>query len=167
MVFLFSEVTNQKKLFKSCSAAVLISCGYLLIATYLAIGSLGDNMFRMAMFPFFSSIQLVKFGEYIERIEILIISIWTIMTMYEIIALQYVFVNISGRLFGMKTLKPFYLPVGLFFFAVAAKSFHNPAELIHTDKQILPFSVIISSALVPVCVFIVTLIKKRGRAVRR
>ncbi|NBD23206.1 GerAB/ArcD/ProY family transporter [Paenibacillus glycinis] len=166
MVFLFSEVTHQKKLFKSCSIAVVFSCAYLLIATYLTIGSLGDNMFKTAMFPFFSSIQLVKFGEYIERIEILIIAIWTIMTMYEIIVLQYVFVQIAGRLFGMKALKPFYLPVGVFFFAVATKSFVNPAELVAYDLKILPVSVNLNAVLVPVCVFVLTLFKKRGGSVQ-
>ncbi|MBM7566301.1 endospore germination permease [Paenibacillus sacheonensis] len=160
--FLFSETTNQKKLSKSCNIATVFSCAYLLISTYLAFGCLGENMFKTSSFPFFSAIQLVKFGEYIERIEIIIIGIWTILTLFEIIIVQYAFVKIVGRLFTVKNLSSFYLPVGAIFFAVAATSFINPAKLVAYDLTILPFAIIVPSILIPLCLICIIWFRKLG-----
>ncbi|MBO7742992.1 endospore germination permease [Paenibacillus sp. MWE-103] len=161
MSYLFSEVAEQKKLFKACSIAVVMSCAYLLLATYLSMGSLGENLFKAATFPFFSAIQLVKFGEYIERIEITIIAIWTILTMYEVITVQYVFVKITGRIFGLKTLKPLYIPAGAFIFGVAVNSLPNPAALVAYDTRMLPVVSLGSACLLPLCNLGMTLIRKR------
>ncbi|MFC4807857.1 GerAB/ArcD/ProY family transporter [Paenibacillus sp. GCM10023250] len=161
MSYLFSEVTEQKKLFKCCSIAVVFSCAYLLLATYLSLGSLGEQLFRAATFPFFSAVQLVKFGEYIERIEITIIAIWTILTMYEIITVQYVFVKMAGRLFGLSTLKPLYIPAGAFILGVAVNSFPNPAALISYDNRILPVVSLVSAFLLPLCTLGLTLLRRQ------
>ncbi|QHW32870.1 GerAB/ArcD/ProY family transporter [Paenibacillus rhizovicinus] len=149
IVFLFSEITNQKKVVRSCAIAVILSCLYLLMSTYLSIGCLGEHLFKSAAFPFFSAIQLVKFGEYIERIEIMIIGIWTILTLFEIIIAQYCFVKIVGRIFGAKALSSLYLPAGAFFIAVSMRSFDNPAKLLSYDMMILPISILAPSILVP------------------
>ncbi|REE68091.1 spore germination protein (amino acid permease) [Paenibacillus taihuensis] len=158
--FVFSEITNQKKLVKSCTTAAIFSCVYLLMSTYLAIGCLGEYMFKTAAFPFFSSIQLVKFGENIERIEIMIIGIWTILTLFEIIIVQYCFVKIVGRIFGAKNLSSLYLPVGAIFFAVSMKSFDNPAKLVAYDVKILPFSIILPSIILPLILGCILWVKK-------
>lgn len=161
IVFLFSEITNQKKLAKSCTIAVITSCLYLLMSTYLALGCLGENLFKSAAFPFFSAIQLVKFGEYIERIEIMIIGIWTILTLFEIIIAQYCFVKIVGRVFGAKDLSSLYFPVGAFFFAISMRSFDNPAKLLSYDIKILPFAIIVPSIIIPLILVCTIWIRKQ------
>ncbi|SDW13865.1 endospore germination permease [Paenibacillus sp. CF384] len=166
MAFLFSDVSNPKKVLLSCSVSVTFSCLYLLISTYLAFGCLGTTMFKTASFPFFSSIQLVKFGEYIERIEILIIGIWTIFTLFEIIIVQYVFVKILGRVFELKNTKSFIIPAGILFFAVAIKSFLLPTDLITYDINILPFTIIMPVVIVPIVLLVLTWLKMRKSGIR-
>ncbi|MBA2939767.1 endospore germination permease [Paenibacillus sp. CGMCC 1.16610] len=163
IAFVFSEVTVHKKLYKSCSIAIVSSCIYLLMSTYLSFGSLGDNMFKTASFPFFSSIQMVKLGEYIERIEIMIISIWTVLTLFEIIVVQYVFVKIIGRMFKLRDIKALYLPVGAIFLVVSSKSAVNSAELIAYDLSILPFSIILPSILIPLSMLCLVYFRKIRR----
>lgn len=148
MAFLFSEVKNHKKIFVSCSIGVVFSFVYLLTSMYLSMGSLGVNLFKMASFPFFSAIQLVKFGEYLERIEIIIIGIWTIFTLFEIIIAQYIFVKVLGKVFAIKETRSFILPAGALFIAVAMNSFPHLTDLITYDYDILPFSIIL-----PIIVF--------------
>jgi spore germination protein (amino acid permease) len=167
MAFLFSEVKNPKKIFASCSVGVAFSCLYLLMSTYLSMGSLGLNLFRTASFPFFSTIQLVRFGAYLERIEIMIIGIWTIFTLFEIIIVQHVFVKVMGTMFALKETKAFILPVGVLFLAVAAKSFRHLTDLMAYDYKILPFSIIPPVLIVNLLLVILTWVRKRKRGIQQ
>jgi hypothetical protein len=167
MAFLFSEVKNQNKIFVSCSIGVVFSCVYLLMSTYLAIGSLGLNLFKTASFPFFSAIQMVKFGEYLERIEIIIIGIWTIFTLFEIIIVHYVFVKVLGKVFALKETKPFIIPVGALFLAVAVKSFPHLTDLITYDYNILPFSILLPVIVVNLLLVILTWVRKQNRGIQQ
>jgi spore germination protein KB len=162
LMFLYSEVKNPKKIFVSCGFGVFASLLYLLISTYLSIGSLGSNLFRTASFPLFLAIQLVKFGEYLERVEITIIGIWTIFTLYEIIVVQFVFVNIMSKVFSLKDRRFFILPVGVLFFAVAMKSFTRPTELLFYDTNVLPFTAILPMLVFPLMLFALTWMRKRN-----
>lgn len=160
LAFLFSEVKNSKKIFVSSSVGVVFSCVYLLIATYISMGFLGLNLFKTALFPFFSAIQLVKFGVYLERIEIIIISIWTIFTLFEIIIVQYVVVKILGKMFAIKETKPFILPVGALLLAVAMKSYLHLTDLTTYDSDILPLSIILPVIAFNLLLVILTWVRK-------
>ncbi|MCZ8515289.1 endospore germination permease [Paenibacillus filicis] len=161
LVFLFHRVGNLKKLMLSSSVSLILTNVYLLIAIYLTIGSLGMNLTKSAMYPFFSSIQLVRVGLYLERIEIIIIGIWTIFTLFETIVTHYWFMQIFGDVFRIKDATPFILPIGLLFFAVALRSFIRPTELDWYNYTILPFSILPPALIIPLVLAFLTLIKKQ------
>lgn len=166
LMFLLYRVDNLKKLMFSSSVSLILSYAYLLVATYLTFGSLGVNLTRSATFPFFSSIQLVRIGVYLERIEVIIIGIWTIFTLYETVVAHYWFVQIFGEFFRIKNVKPFILPVGLLFFAVASRSFVRPNELGLYNYTILPFSTLVPALILPIVFGILTFVKRRRGRLR-
>ncbi|WP_308639898.1 GerAB/ArcD/ProY family transporter [Paenibacillus silvisoli] len=158
---LFSEVTNKKKIFLSCSVGVVLSCAYLLTSTYLAMGSLGMNLFAASSFPFFSAIQLVKFGEYLERMEIIIIGIWTIFTLFEIIIVQYALIKVIGKLFSITNTQSFIIPMGGILLALSMNSYFHFTDLVDYDLKILPFTVIIPAVTINILIVVLTRLKKR------
>lgn len=160
--FLLSHVTRKERLYAGSMTAVVLSGVYLCAATYLTFGSLGMQLSTDASFPFFSAIQLVKFGEYLERIEIMIIGIWTMFTLFEVIVLQYVFTKIVGHLFGLNKTQAFIFPVGLFFFVIAQKSFPNINDLTLYNLTIAPFSTLIPMTAIPLLLASLTYFTKRG-----
>lgn len=164
--FLLSQVKNAKKTFVSLAAAVALSGIYLLLASYLTFGALGINLTKLSAFPFFTAIQLVKFGEYMERIEILIIAIWTIFTLFELIVLHYVFLLVIKQVFKIKETKPFVIPTGLLFYALAQISYTRMMDLAAYDFKIFPFSSLIPSVVIPVLLAIITLVRKRQRSMQ-
>jgi spore germination protein (amino acid permease) len=161
LVFFFHRVSNLNKLMLSSTVGLVLSFVYLLTATYLTFGSLGMNLTQSAAFPFFTSIQLVRIGLYLERIEIIIIGIWTIFTLYETIVAHCMFIQIFGDLFRIKDMKPFILPIGLLVFAVALNSYIRPTELPWYNYTILPFSIVPPALLLPLVFALLTFIKKR------
>lgn len=161
--FLLSRVKNTKKTFVSLATAVALSGIYLLLSSYLTFGALGIHLTKLSAFPFFTSIQLVKFGEYMERIEILIIAIWTIFTLFELIVLHYVFLVVIKQVFKLKETKPFIIPTGLLFYALAQISYTSMMDLGAYDFEILPFSSLIPSLIIPVLLAIITWVRKRQR----
>jgi spore germination protein (amino acid permease) len=164
--FLLSRVKNIKKTFVNLAAAVVLSGIYLLMASYLAIGALGIHLTKLSAFPFFTAIQLVKFGEYMERIEILIIAIWTIFTLFELIVLHYVFLLVIKQVFKIKETKPFIIPTGLLFYALAQISYTRMMDLVAYDFKILPFSSLLPTVIIPVLLTILTLVRKRQRSMQ-
>lgn len=159
--FLLSRVINTKKIFISSIVGLSLSSIYLIAASYLTFGSLGMALTRSATFPFFSAVQLVKFGEYMERIEIVIIAIWTITTLFELVVIQYVFVKVMGHVFRFKESKPLVFPIGLLFFAMAQKSYTRMSDIVMYNYEILPFSSLVPTAFIPVLLAIMTMIRKR------
>lgn len=164
--FLLSRVKNAKKTFVSLAGAVALSGIYLLLASYLTFGALGNHLAKLSAFPFFTTIQLVKFGEYMERIEILIIAIWTIFTLFELIVLHYVFLLVIKQVFKIKETKPFIIPTGLLFYALAQISYTRMMDLAVYDFKILPFSSFIPCVVIPVLLALITLIRKRQRSMQ-
>ncbi|MDD9268451.1 endospore germination permease [Paenibacillus sp. GCM10023248] len=158
---LFSRVANLKKIMSTCFISLMLSCVYLLISTYLAIGALGMNLMKSSTFPFFSTIQLVRIGVYLERIEIIIIGIWTIFTLYETIIAHFWFIQVFSSLFRIRDTKPFILPAGLLFFSVALNSFARPTELGIYNTAILPFSMLFPTLILPLILVILTVFKKQ------
>ncbi|MBB6734194.1 GerAB/ArcD/ProY family transporter [Cohnella zeiphila] len=159
LIFLFHRIGNKKRLMAGTSIGLVLSCAYLLIATYLAIGSLGTNLMKSATFPFFSSIQLVKIGLYLERIEIVIIGIWTVFTLFETIVAHYLFTTIVSELFRIQEPKRFILPFGLLFFAIGTRSYVRPTELELYNTTILPFSTLLPTLILPLILGFLTLFR--------
>lgn len=162
--FLFSRVTNRKKLLPSTLIALTLSGLYLFAATYLSFGSLGMNLVQSVTFPFFSAIQLVRFGEYLERIEIMIIGIWTVFTLFEIIVLQFVFMQVFEHIFALKHVRALALPVGLLFFAMSHRSFVHQADLSFYNFRIGPFSTLLPTVVIPLLLLLISLLKRGNRS---
>ncbi|MCM3629104.1 spore germination protein [Paenibacillus glycanilyticus] len=160
--FLMSRVENMKKIFTSCAIAILMSGLYLVMISYLTLSSLGFNYVETSTYPFFSTIQLVKLGEYLERIEILLIGLWTVLTMVNIIIMQYVFTLVAGHVLAISKMKPFVLAIGLLFFVHASKSYIRTADHFTYGTKIYPISSLLPCVVFPVVLGLITLIKKKG-----
>ncbi|NQX59846.1 GerAB/ArcD/ProY family transporter [Paenibacillus qinlingensis] len=162
-IFILYRVKNLDKIFTISLSALVLSFLYLLLATYLTLGSLGLDLAGTIMFPFFSTIQMVKFGEYLERIEIVIIAIWTIFTLFEIVVLQHIFIKLFAHTLQLKNTRIVILPVGLLFFAMAQKSFIRMSDLYLYNTTIALVSSLLPTAIIPILLVFLTLVRKRKR----
>lgn len=161
--FLMSRVNEPKKIFRSSVIAIIMSGLYMITITYLTLGSLGFNYIKISTFPFFTTIQLVKFGEYLERIEVILIGIWTVLTLIYIVVMQYVFTLVLGNIFNIKKKKPFVFVVGLLFFAHASRSFIRTADHFTYGNNIYPISSLLPCIIFPIVLAVFTMIKKRSK----
>ncbi|QGQ97889.1 hypothetical protein EHS13_24875 [Paenibacillus psychroresistens] len=158
--FIFHRVDNPQKIFITAVTALSFTLLYLLLSIYLTFGSLGINLTQSATFPFFTVIQLVKFGEYLERIEIIMIGLWTVFTLFETIVLQHVFTLVMGNVFGIKQMKLFILPIGLLFLLMGLKSQPDMTDLAMYNDNVLPLLTIFVSLILPAMLALITFIKK-------
>lgn len=161
--FLMSRVEQPQKIFSSSMIAIIMSGLYMLIITYLTLGSLGLDYIKTSTFPFFSTLQLVKFGEYLERIEVILIGIWTLLTLVYAVVLQYVFTLVLGSIFNIKKKKPFVFVVGLLFFAHSCRSFIRTADHFTYGDKIFPISSLLPCIIFPILLAVFTMIWKRSK----
>ncbi|OAS21540.1 GerAB/ArcD/ProY family transporter [Paenibacillus oryzisoli] len=161
--FLMSRVERPKKIFVSAMVAIIMSGIYMIIITYLTLGSLGFNYIKTSTFPFFTTIQLVKFGEYLERIEVILIGLWTVLTLLYVVVMQYVFTLVLANIFNIKEKRPFVFVVGLLFFAHASRSYIRTADHFTYGDTIYPVSSLLPCLILPILLAIVTVFRKRSK----
>ncbi len=159
--FLMSRVENIKKIFSSCTIAILMTSIYLIMISYLTLSSLGFNYVQTSTYPFFATIQMVKFGEYLERIEVLLVGLWTVLTLVYMVVMQYVFTLVAGHVFGISKMKPFVVAMGLLCFVHTSKSFIRTADHFTYGIKIYPLSSLLPCIAFPVLLLVMTLIKRR------
>ncbi|NBD27857.1 hypothetical protein GT019_28655 [Paenibacillus sp. T1] len=104
---------------------------------------------------------MVKLGEYLERFEVLLVGLWTFLTMVYIVVLQYVFTLVTGHFIGVSKMRPFVFVIGLLFFAHASKSFIRTADHFTDGTKIYPLSSLIPCVVFPVVLAVMTLIKRK------
>lgn len=99
-----------------------------------------------------------------ERIEVLLIGLWTVLTMVYIIVMQYVFTLVAGHVFGISKMKPFIAVTGLLYFVHASKSYVRTADHFTYGTKIFPLSTLLPCVAFPIVLAVMTLIKKQREA---
>ncbi|UHA73703.1 GerAB/ArcD/ProY family transporter [Paenibacillus sp. 481] len=158
---LFGYVKHQKKLIRSSILALLLSGVYLFAATYLTLGSVGAYLSSIKTYPYFTSLSMIRIGDDIERFEISAIGFWTMFVIFEVIIAQYVVVKGLRYLFALKQSKWLNVPIALLLFAISEKSFsQSSTDIVDFEYTILPFAAVIPTIVIPIVLFLVTLVKK-------
>lgn len=80
----------------------------LTLAAYIA--AFGTGAGREKLLPFYEMARLVYINRYIQRVEALIILLWSIMGILTIAVELYIALYLLGRLFNLPTLKPLIIP---------------------------------------------------------
>lgn len=161
--FLMSRVERPRKIFLSSMIAIIMSGFYTIIISYLCLGSLGFNYISTSMFPFFSTIQLVKFGEYLERIEVMNIGLWTVLTLLSVIVTQYVFTLVLANILNIKKKRPLVFVVGLLIFAHTSRSYIRTADHVTYGAKIFTISSLLPCIIFPILLAVITMIRKRSK----
>lgn len=118
-IFLARSFQNTKTIKYSVLYGLGISV-FLKTSTLTAfIAAFGTGSAREKVLPFYELSRLVYINRYIQRIESLIILLWSISGILNIAIVFYIGLYLIGRLFKLPNLKPLIIPVFIILSALA------------------------------------------------
>ncbi len=107
------------------SAAALI----LLLTAVLTVAVLGPETGARFVFPFFKAIRSVTLGEFLERIEILVIFAWGFGIFIALSVFIYCGAQGAAQLFRLDNYRHLLLPMGVFWVVITIQNFENAFQL--------------------------------------
>jgi spore germination protein KB len=113
------------------------------------------------LLPFFEMARMVYLSRYLQHIEALLIMIWVLSGLLAIAASMYVAMYMLARLLDLPTLRPF-LPLMMLLTGSLALLFESVDKVLAADA-IFAYISLIGLYVIPVILFLVTLIKARNK----
>ncbi|MCG0278432.1 MAG: endospore germination permease [Thermanaeromonas sp.] len=119
-------------------AVVLIT--FLLISVLLRnIAVLGPLEANRANFPSLTAIQLINIGEFLQRMDALIIFIWTFGVFLKLSVVFYVFTLGTSQVLGLKDYRPLVLPTALLLTFFAPTVYEHFHQMLRFASRTWPF----------------------------
>lgn len=162
LLMLFPSVSDSKAAFKMYFAATAFGGFMLLIVILFSTLILGPYATEIAEYPFFVLAQKVNIGNFVQRIESIVIMIWIVSLFFKITICYYALLLLSGQIFQLRSFKPLALPIGLSVLVLSVTLFPTSVsfwEFIAEQwtPSVLPYGLFIPSALL-----LVSWIRKRS-----
>ncbi len=153
-------VKKSKHVFKAVAGSLILAGIFLAYRAVVSIGVLGQATALASNYPFFNAIRLVKIGEFIERIDLLFLSIFAMAVLIQFITVYYFISHGIAHIFKVKRLKPLLVPVAIFVYALAKAANTNIVDINHYLMFIRPITGPIYMLVLPALLLVVSKIRK-------
>lgn len=152
-----SQVSSYKVYYKSLFLGGLI----LMICTVRNIMILGWEMVNSLYFPSYSALSVVKIGTYIERIEIVVTSVFLFTCFAKISVCLYAATRGFAKILPLGDYRTMVAPVGLLMSMLSENLFENASDFAHWNGHINPYYSLLFTVILPFFVLIAAEIKVR------
>lgn len=162
---MFLPFLNEKSKARPVGYLALLVSGFILTYTMAAnIAVLGANEFARSSFPLLSTIRLVSLGRFIERLDVIGITLMTIGGFFKISLF------FSGAVIGVSSLFPkipernLVIPVGMIIFATSIVIAKSYTEHIEEGLKVVPLYLHVPFQLImPFILLIIAFFKNRAK----
>ncbi|PRX33580.1 spore germination protein KB [Orenia metallireducens] len=154
-------ITKKEKLHRNISIATVLlgnalMVGVLLIAIF---GPLTEHM----IFPALGYVRVIRFGQYIEHIDAIIMLIWLTGIFINIAIYYYAAILGLAQLFSLKSYKPLITPGGILIICFSIIVAKNQTALLDFIHYIYPFYVSTIAIIIPAILLLISTIKNKNR----
>lgn len=156
LIFIYSLSKEKPKNF-SVIKKIFFSISFLLILrSVIVIFVLGVKEAGRTLFPLFESVRLVEFGDYIERLDILLLTVWSISSYFKFATTYYVALKCIQYIFNLSDYKKLSTALAIFIFPLIINTFKSSDDAFLLNIISVPFEIII--LIFTIIIFIRTLI---------
>lgn len=147
-------IGNKEKLRKTAYGGILFVTAFWFILLVPIVAIFSPDMVPDLSFPTLQMVQIISIGDFLERLDALVLGLWVFGAFLKIGILYYVGVLGSAQWFGLKRYKSLILPAGLILLFVSVLLFSNEVEVKSFGKYMVPvdffFIFIVPAALLAV-----------------
>ncbi|MCR2805671.1 GerAB/ArcD/ProY family transporter [Paenibacillus soyae] len=162
VLLIIGPFLNKKQyLMRTSVTGVLLAGTWNVLLVMLAILIFGPKLVQLVAYPSFAVVSLVEIGNFLERLEIVFISLW-ITTMYVKIALfMFAASHCLNDLFRIENKLPIQLGLGLFTLMTALYSWDNTADFSEFMRLAGPPHLFLANIAIPLLLGIALWFMKR------
>ncbi|MBN3554841.1 GerAB/ArcD/ProY family transporter [Fictibacillus nanhaiensis] len=157
MLFPYLKTTKQTKALTVGLIAILLSGVILSVTVAMDIAILGGHVATHVYFPLLAAVAKINLGEFIQRLDALVVFTLIIGGFFKISVLFYVAVKATQDIFGVKDEKKLIGPIGIVLILSSIVIAANYVEHITEGLKIvphfihIPFQVVLPSLFIIVC----------------
>lgn len=161
LLFIFPLLKQTKGVLKVSLKGTLTVGLFFILQGIVVVSAFGGTQAQKFNFPFFEVARLISFGEYFERLEILILIIWFFGIFIKLSVCIFVCSKCFQYLFKLKDYKPLVFPCGLLLipFGVNLTTDLNDGRVLH---YIFILTAKLPMIIIFILMFIITLIKSKS-----
>lgn len=159
-VFLYDAVSDPEQA-KAGLLKGMVLGGLLLSAlTVVCILVMGPEATARHLYPGYALGKTIHFGQYLQRVEIIMALLWFVSIFFRVTILFYCTVNCAARWFKLSGKRPLIQPVALILFAMSVLITPNTPVLMSAGKQFgIPLTMIYG-VLLPLFIYGVSMMRK-------
>lgn len=128
LVLLTPFLKNNKKAHVPLLASVLTSTLWLSILTLFAVGIFNHYLAEVLAYPTLSVIRSISIGQFIERVDILLIALWVLNAFIKTSLLLFIFGNTAAEWLGLQDHRPLVPAAALMVAPLSILIFSNTVE---------------------------------------
>lgn len=164
-IVVLSNLNNHKATRKTYYAGLALGGGFLLLASFFEIATLGEEMYRSLYFTSYTALSRIKFGEFIQRLEIVGGLVFNVFGIIKIVLCLYVASVGISRIFNIKDYRTMVLPMGLLMLNLSSLLYDNVMDLVAWTTKVYRYYAIPFQIFFPVLIFIAGRVRKiNGKA---
>lgn len=165
-IIVFTMILPYLNISKNSNKALmggLLFAGLILVTTLMqSIAVFGDYISTLS-FPRYFSVRLLTVGEFIQRIEPIVIIIWIMQGLIKIGVCLYSFATGFSQITGIKDERTILIPSTILMIFFANIAYHNFFEMINFAINIYPFYAFPFQILFPVSMLVLALLKGKNK----
>lgn len=152
---------------RAATAAFLIDGILGLLMTTAVLAVFGAQEARRLNFPVYELVRMISIGDFLERIDVLVLGIWINMVFVKAAVFFYLGTVSMARWFNLRDYRPLVTPLGVLMVALSLRLFDNLPDLVAFFKPrvMLPYTLPVAFV-VPVFILVITLIRGQRGATR-
>ncbi|MGI6285566.1 endospore germination permease [Neomoorella humiferrea] len=163
-LFILPFTTEPKKSFLPFAAAIITATLLTTMVLVRNIIVLGAAEVTRLNFPSLIAIQMINIGDFLQRMEPVIIFVWSFTILLKLIIVYYAFVIGTAQLWGLKDYRPLVLPTGLLLAFFSLSLYENFAQMMVFASRVFAFYFLPAYLLYPAILLLVAKIRNvKGR----
>jgi spore germination protein KB len=135
----YSSLKNSRSSYKVYYCGLLIGSLLIMLVTLRNVMVLGPEFAGMLYFPSYSSVSVIKFGEFLQRIEASVSVVFLFAGFAKISVCMYVATKGFAKIFQLGDYRTMVAPIGLSMALLSGFIFKNASESVEWAKNILPY----------------------------
>ncbi|WP_406676273.1 GerAB/ArcD/ProY family transporter [Moorella sp. ACPs] len=152
-------LTEPGKSFGPFAGAVVTATLLTALVLVRNIIVLGASEAARMNFPSLIAIQMINIGDFLQRMEPVIIFVWSFTILLKLTIVYYVFTLGTAQLFGLKDYRSLVLPAGLLLTFLSMSLYENFAQMLIFAGRAFPFYFLPAYLLYPALLLMVAKIR--------
>lgn len=164
LLMIFPSVKDSRGAYRMYFLATAFGGFVLLLVILFSTLVLGPYLTSIAEYPFFVLAQKVNIGNFVQRIESIVIMIWIVSLFFKITICYYSLLLSASQIMGLRSFKPIILPISLIVIVLSVTLFPTSVSFWEFISEQWTPSVMPYGLLIPASLLFIAWIKSRRKS---